>query len=225
MELSQKALAFMFLYSVLTGVGLGVFYDILRIIRVAVGVRYSGRSGSRTARKALCECKSDEDESCEHSGSVADRIPLPLLPPRLAQICRISPHGFAVSVMVFVGDIIFGTVAGLAAAILIYYTNNGQIRGLAFVGMAAGFAVYYFTVGKVVIRLSELLSFLLKAAIAYLLFFLSFPFVRLFWLFVRLGGKAGGAICGVYRNMRISAYSKKEFTRLKKLASKAFTDN
>ena len=52
--------------------------------------------------------------------------------------------------LLFVQDVLFGLIGGLVLVLLLYYTNDGQFRGLAVVGMLSGFFVYYYTLGGLV---------------------------------------------------------------------------
>lgn len=55
-----------------------------------------------------------------------------------------------VHALLFVQDVLFGLLGGLMLVLLLYYTNDGQFRGLAVVGMLSGFFVYYYTLGGLV---------------------------------------------------------------------------
>ena len=59
---------------------------------------------------------------------------------RKKRLCR--------SVMLFVQDVLFGIIGGVALVLLLYYTNDGQFRGLAVIGMLLGAYVYAHTVGR-----------------------------------------------------------------------------
>lgn len=51
------------------------------------------------------------------------------------------------TVVLFMEDLIFCFFCGLVAILVLYYGNDGNIRGIAFVGMSAGFAAYRVTFG------------------------------------------------------------------------------
>ena len=51
------------------------------------------------------------------------------------------------AVIVFVQDLLFCLLCGLVAIIVLYYGNEGNIRGIALVGMSVSFAAYRFTFG------------------------------------------------------------------------------
>ena len=123
--LSQRTLALMFVYAVLTGFGLGPVYDGLRILRMALG--------DPTAARGYVSRRKNSPEPCG---------------PR-----RRSP---ALAFFLFVEDLIFMIIVATALILLSYYTNDGQLRAPAPVGMACGFFVYIHTVSRPLIRLAEL---------------------------------------------------------------------
>lgn len=220
MEISQTALAFMLLCSLISGAGLGLFYDALRIVRAVFGV-----SCKRTSAIGDGVVKA----------SFIERVLLPCLPLFAVRWCRTQNNDVNISkkglrhkrnilptVIIFVGDVIFGTVVGLTAVILTYYTNNGQTRGFVFLGMAIGFAVYRLTLAKLVRGVSDIILFAVKVGISYSLYFLSFPVIKVFALLRYLARKATEAFRSIYRSRRISVYCKNEKLRLEKLADTAF---
>ena len=52
------------------------------------------------------------------------------------------------SVVLFVQDVLFGVIGGVSLVLLLYYTNDGQFRGLAVIGMLLGACVYHQTIGR-----------------------------------------------------------------------------
>ncbi len=220
MEVSQTALAFMLLCSFISGAGLGLFYDFLRIVRAVFGVS--------------CRNMSAIDSGVKKAPFI-ERVSLPCLPLFASRWCRMQNNDVNISkkgsrhkqkilptVIIFVGDVIFGIVVGLTAVILTYYTNNGQTRGFVFFGMSVGFAVYRFTLAKLVRGVSDIILFAVKVAISYSLYFLSLPVIKLLALLGRFARWAAGVFRNIHRNRRISAYCKNERSRLEKLAETAF---
>ena len=53
-------------------------------------------------------------------------------------------------------DIVFFFVSGIAFSVLVYYTNNGNVRLFAILGTIAGFLAFYFTIGRCVRMVLEL---------------------------------------------------------------------
>lgn len=64
---------------------------------------------------------------------------------------------FLISVLRFFCDLLFMLAAAVALILLCYYTNDGQLRAPAPVGMACGFFVYRHTLSPWVLRLTAIL--------------------------------------------------------------------
>lgn len=79
------------------------------------------------------------------------------------------------AVLLFVEDLIFAMVATLTLILLLYYTNDGQLRAPAILGMAGGFFVYMQTVARLTARIEKALCRLLKRAVKFLLLLLLRP--------------------------------------------------
>lgn len=65
---------------------------------------------------------------------------------------RMSLYG---RILLFFEDVFFVIVTFVAFVLLCYYTNDGQLRAPAFVGMACGFFVYRYTIGCLTRRLTR----------------------------------------------------------------------
>ncbi len=85
----------------------------------------------------------------------------PLLPAKeiSAESCRPLP----MTILLFVEDVLFGIVASLALILLLYYTNDGQFRAPAVIGMACGFFVYSHTLHHPLMAMAVALSRALRA--------------------------------------------------------------
>ena len=159
MYVSMSELSLMFLYSILLGFFLGASYDIIRLTRIAVGVKY-GTSGEKNYSFAKYSLIGKFFYSKEKNPSR-------------------KKHSF-LPVFIFLGDVTFCLFSSVAIAIFIYYFNSGEFRAFVLFGAALGFIIYYFTLGKMVIYLSERIIFIIKLVSLYLLFFVSYPFYFLF---------------------------------------------
>ncbi len=82
-------------------------------------------------------------------------------------------------ILLFAEDVLFAVVVSVTLLLLLYYTNDGQLRAPAVIGMACGFFVYYHTVGRLVIRCAALIVRALKAAVSAMLRLLWWPIRRL----------------------------------------------
>ena len=151
MGISQSALGVLYLYAFLLGVLLGAVYDVLRITRVFFGVHYSYRMAERLRN-----------------------LRLPLLPPRTKR-----RESRALGIVVFVEDLLFCLLAGVLLVLLFYEKNHGIFRFPVFLCSGGGFLLYRVTVGRLIMLFSQVIAFAIESAVRYLLFFLSYPWIRL----------------------------------------------
>ena len=158
MEISQSALARLWLYAFLLGVGLGAVYDAFRIFRVFLGISYS-----------------------KHFSERLNAVRLPLLPPR----ARTHPSRILPAV-VLAQDVLFGILAGVGVVILFYWFNNGILRLPAIFCTVLGFFVYRMTLGRLVMLLSQVIAALIEWFFRYLFFFVTLPFRLLLKLVRRM---------------------------------------
>ena len=101
MEISQTTLVILLVYSVVLGGATGIFYDICRIFRVAVGVRYTDRSYPRL-----------------------QGLKLPILKRGLFH----TPRRWVQTVVVAAGDLFTLLFAAIGMIILSYAYNSGRFR-------------------------------------------------------------------------------------------------
>ena len=131
-----------------------------------------------------------------------------------------------VKAVCFVEDVLFTIAASLVLILLVYYTGDGQLRALAPVGLTCGFFVWYVTLGKLIMRLSDVIASVIAKAVRltvrYTLLVVSLPF--------RLFGHAFMCVIG-YRLMawvtrlldsRRIQYTEREADRLHKSARGGF---
>ena len=65
-------------------------------------------------------------------------------------------NGVLAGSIVAVCDVIFTVACGISAVTVAYAYNGGRLRSIVFVGLAVGFLVYYFTVGRLVSKMAGL---------------------------------------------------------------------
>ena len=58
-------------------------------------------------------------------------------------------------VLTSLGDIVFLSLCGAIFSVFVFYTNDGRFRAFMAIGAIIGFFSYYFTVGRLVMLLSE----------------------------------------------------------------------
>lgn len=148
MEISPLRLALLLFYSFVFGMAMGVFYDLHRIIRVFFGVRYSGTRFEKI-----------------------ENIKLPIVKKRInfgqRKVSKISQN-----TIVFFGDFASVVAATMGIIILNYSYNSGKFRLFTVLGVFFGFLLYHFTLGRLVMTVSEPAAMLIKYV--FLSFFILF---------------------------------------------------
>ncbi len=194
-------LLLLLIYSFLFGMSAGVFNDVNRIVRAFFGVRYSGRSFER-----LYEMKLPFVGSLGVK-SEAKKIRKGLL-----------------SVLIFFQDILLFAFLGCGTVILNYYLNRGQFRLYTIAAVAAGFALYYFTLGKLVIFLSEGIIFFVKASIRIIFYVISRPFALAARLFVRIFEAIRKKIASALAKKQMIRYNKRKQAEILESSRRGFLE-
>ena len=147
MIISQSQLALLYVNALLLGVGLGFFFDWIRIVRILFGECFSTVAcGFREAQLPLL--------------AVKKRVRRPKI----------------LKILVFTGDCLFCILAAIAMILLFYRINNGKIRFLAFPMAGIGFYLYRQSLGRLVMLCAETAAFFWETAVRYACFFALFPF-------------------------------------------------
>ena len=140
------------LYALLCGVVCGGIYDLFRLTRVFFGInKYSA-----TGRKLY-----------------GFRFPLigVIRRPNAGKVVRVAQFW-----IVFAGDVLYAILLGCIFSIFLYVAASGCFRWFYLFFTCAGFSVYYFTIGKLVMAVSDILICLLQIGFRYALYFLMVPF-------------------------------------------------
>ena len=149
MEVSMVSQLMVAVLSSLVGIFLGALYDIIRIWRAFLGIVYVNKVTGRL-----------------------QNIKLPFIRNPIAN----KKHMVAENVVMFFTDIVYFLVATLVLVLFVYRVNQGIIRWYIFVGALLGLLIYYVTLGKLVISVSEYIVFFIKVAFSYVTFLISSPF-------------------------------------------------
>lgn len=131
------------------GIIAGALYDIVRIIRCCLGISYTD-----SAPKWLSNIK------------------LPLLPHEGIK-GKTSP--IREVIIIGVTDILYFIVLTVFMCIFAYAVNKGKMRWFIYFFALLGFFTYYITVGRLIIRVSSVASFVLRAFFLYIFLFLFVP--------------------------------------------------
>ncbi len=163
MDISLSNQLLGFVYSLVIGIFLGTIYDVFRIVRIFLGMGYRDKSagkyddirlpfiGSRNERNI--RRKKNENGQSEPSGKKFIKF---------SELFK--------DIAVFFQDILYFLIAAPIFIIFIYHANNGEIRWFLGLGAFAGFMLYYFTIGHLVMLVSELIIFIIRTIFSYILF-------------------------------------------------------
>ena len=159
MEVNTALLFHLLLLSLASGAAMGLLYDVLRIQRVLLGMnRYTAAARSPQFCPKFCSKKEKRKE--------------------------LSVWRVAKQAILIVQDLFFCLSVGVVVTVLLFYRNHGEFRGFVLVGALFGFLAYYFTVGKLVVFVSEYVVFAMKTAILYAVYYVTLPVItaaRFLW--------------------------------------------
>ncbi len=119
-------------------------------------------------------------------------------------------------------DLGFCLSAGILVTILLFYGNDGGFRGFVIPGIAAGFLLYYVTLGALLIRCSEYLIYALKTAVLYAVFYITRPFLLLARLIIDLWKRVYCAVSEKMHCVRLGRYDAAKRKQLLKMSDSGF---
>ena len=134
------------LYALVLGLLFGVLYDALRITRMLVGITPVHVKHISWTRR---------------------------LPSR--HIGRVGKGPVSELIFIHLLDIIYGLCTGVCFCVFLYALNNGRFRWYLLLGCALGFAAYYYSVGKLVLRLSGYIVAVLRSVVGCIVYLLTQP--------------------------------------------------
>ncbi|MBE6685102.1 MAG: hypothetical protein E7592_05585 [Ruminococcaceae bacterium] len=80
-------------------------------------------------------------------------------------------------IVTFLTDILFWIVVGITSILLMYGVGGGVFRGLTYLGLAVGALLYYFSIGRLVLKVSETVVTFVKRVVRRVAKILAMPFV------------------------------------------------
>ena len=201
MEISQGSLAYMLLLSFLLGAVLGAIYDAVRIIRVFLTL--------------------GEDSKSKFALSAIRKLKLPWLDKeKLTEKLTKKKKIVALPLIFFALDFVYALLCGCAFILLEYYANDGTPRAFSFFGVLLGFVLYYFSLGRLVLAISERIAFVIRIMLAYL----ALPFERVFSLISAYLDKAKQKRLLRQKKKKAMDFDKKKRAELALCASDAFLE-
>lgn len=201
MEISPIIMARLLLYCFLWGICVGVFYDVNRVIRVFLGIRYFSRSLPRLS---------------------ALRLPMIKKGIRVRAPKRIGAFAYTV---IFFGDLICVLLATLGILVLGYSYNYGEPRAFCVIGTAVGFLVYINTLGRLSRRLLEPIAIYIKYVILSFFIIIGIPFCKIGKIILKNLRKTVFLCTFTLEKRREKVYNVKEEVYLLKLAKNGFLKN
>ena len=194
MEISPYMLTLLLVYSFLFGVFCGGVNDVFKITRALLGDgRELGGAGYLYNKEIFLVGKLSQNKKS------------PLLP-----------------LLIFIEDFILVVFIGCGVVVLNYYLNRGQFRLYTLTAVAAGFALYYFTVGKLVALVFSRIVFLVRAALAILLKLCLYPIKLTFDVIKKIFTAAVKKIRFAIEKRRVMRYNKKEREALIEVSKSGF---
>ena len=99
---------------------------------------------------------------------------------------RFTLKNAVTATVTFCSDVIFWLLFALCAIALTYTVSGGVFRGLVYIGMLSGLCAYYFTLGKLTLKISAKIAAALKKTVRALIKVILVPARAIFCIFVRL---------------------------------------
>jgi hypothetical protein len=188
----------MLLWGLVCGAALGVLWDVFRLTRVMLGVTYP----------------------LKHVPVPDKERNLPLLGRPLPSRTGKDPvwKRWMRPIVIFCEDVLFGVTCGTVMSLLIYVTNDGIFRVMAPVGMLVGFLVYYVTVGRLVLSLSQWIVYIIRVLLCYATALLLLPPRVALWIWKRTVGAWLKSAAERIRMRRALQYHEKTLRELTVLA-------
>lgn len=78
-------------------------------------------------------------------------------------------------IVTFFSDLVFWITSGIVSIALMYTVGGGSFRGMTYMWLALGFAIYYFTLGRSALKLGAILSAFVKKTACAVLRLISIP--------------------------------------------------
>ncbi|MBQ7714544.1 MAG: spore cortex biosynthesis protein YabQ [Clostridia bacterium] len=183
LEYSMGSLVLTAFYSVGLGFFLGAFYEVVRILRIAVGI-------------------TPQAVSSPYSGLYRGRF-RNVFPASLGKTFSV--------IFVSLTDLLYFTASGVVFSVFLYRFNYGIFRWFFLVALVLGFLLYYHTVGKAVPRMTYYCAETVRFAVNLSIFAAKYPFIKLFSAVRFVYGKTLAPVVYEYKN-RIDKRRKKRYT-------------
>ncbi len=121
-------------------------------------------------------------------------------------------------------DVLFCLVAGFVITVILFYYNDGRLRGFSLIAMLMGYLAYRYSLGKLSGRFSARLSAVIGKGIYLAFFYVTRPVIRVsLWSF-RVATKPI-RLCQIkISERRIRKYDTARMEQLRKISKKGFVN-
>lgn len=201
MEISPIEILYMIICALCFGAVCGLLNDVNRFVRVFMGVKYGGKSA-----EALYEKK------------------LPIIGRALGRVKESAALRVLQNVTVFFQDLALLVFAGCGVAVINYYFNYGRVRIYAPAAALLGFLFYYFTLGRVFVRIFEVAAFFVKAFLCMILSILYVPIGFFVNFLVKNIKKFAKKVCKAIAKKQKKVYNNKKEIRVMSAAAYGFVN-
>ncbi len=89
------------------------------------------------------------------------------------------------SAVIFVGDLLYAVFSALVICILLYHTNYGRVRYFMLLGALAGFLLWRFTAGRLIMLAAGGIIALIRALFSFVFRRLLLPLLRLLLVIIK----------------------------------------
>ena len=203
--LSQSVFLTMLAVSAAAGIGLGLAYDCLVLLRHLLRPPKGRHSPSdaRTAPSRAAVTPQIPAGQPDASRAVESGKTLPPSPG-------------------FWGDLLFSLVASVTAILITYYTNDGVLRAPMIVGLGVGFGAWYATLGRLLRRATVTVAHCLRRLVKRIIRLLLRPLARGLGLLGGLVGWTWRRTAGKWLSRRRERYTESALRRLTDEAKRGF---
>ena len=142
--------------ALLMGVCMGALYDGFRILHMALGLRSVSGVGTLSRKLVSYPVRRVRTSAAGSETGAGDAVPE-----------HTGTRRPGKAVLLFFLDILYFLLAAVCAVLFIYRENAGMLRWYLPASMALGFAAWYLSAGKAVMRTAAVLLGLLRASVVF----------------------------------------------------------
>ncbi len=192
------------MFSFLYGICIGIVNDINRIVRVFFGVRYT----KINFNKLYAFLKIQNEEKIEQKKAARKK----------------KTKNIYLNILIFIQDLFLALFVAAGIILLNYYFNDGRFRLFTVLAMSLSAILYYFTVGKLMMLISEPIMLIIRTSVMFLVRTVLLPIRTILgWLYSIVKNTLLKTKKHIAKVLNIR-YNKREVKRLCDLSKHGFID-